>query len=194
MKGKRQNPHLGLLLDNNKKIVRFMVRKYFLVILLMMIYIHGKSQADSSLFSFGNLKGSEFQCNPQATSLIIVNRGTLIRCYDCKVNNLDFRIGIDSVTNQIIHYSTQDSNFLIKGFKYLTKEKNILDSLKIGKIIVEHGWAIYIPLSQEWNLAFKYSDLRIKNGKGFLKKGATPVSLFKRQKKYIGSGEFIIAL
>lgn len=193
MKEKRQNPHSGLLLDNKKK-VRFMKIKYFLVILLMMIYVHSKSQVDSSLFSFGNLKGSVFQCNPQTSSLIIVNRATLIRGYDCKVNNLDFRIGIDSVTSQIIHYSTQDSNFLINGFRYLTKKKNILDSLKKQKIIVEHGWAIYIPVQQEWNLAFKYSDLRIKKGKGFLKKGATPISLFKRQKKYMGSGEFIIAL
>jgi len=194
MKGKRQNLHIDLRLDKVKKLLRIMQKTYYLTILLMMICIYGKSQIDSSVFNFGNLKDSVFQCNPQTKSLIIVNRGTLIRGYDCKVNNLNFRIGIDSVTNQIMHYYTQDSNFLINGFKYLTKKKNILDSLKKEKIIVEHGWAIYISLPQEWNLAFKYSDLKIKRGKGFLKKGATPISLFKRQKKYIGSGELIIAL
>ena len=116
-------------------------------------------------------------------NVIQISKNYIVTGVKCKIDNIEYNLGLDKFSN-IIFYSVYDTNFLINNFRFITKNKTVLDSIKKAEVIFEPGWAAYIKLPDDWNLAFENKDI-VKNKSGLcLKINAAPKFLFKRRNDY----------
>jgi hypothetical protein len=163
--------------------------KILFVCSFMFLMLKGKSQIDLSSFKLDIPSDSVTGCYCKQELKIIVGSANIIDGLKCKINEFDFLVGLDN-RKKIIYYSTRDSNFLINDIKYLTRNRNILDSLRKDSIIYEPGSGAYIKLGQEWNLGFDWKDVSYKKSKVSLKANAFPTILFKRSINYNSSSKW----
>ena len=160
-----------------------MEKRMTFIVLLICIGVSVKSQSIMPSFDV-NVKFGPPYCNYITDTIFIrPEQNTTLDGFRLKIAGIDFEVGI-SKSNQIVYYSTSDSNFLINNFNYLTKNKNVIDSLKKLPITYDLRIGAFLDLPQGWKLGFYYYDLVYINKELNLKENAVPLYLFKTNKKY----------
>lgn len=158
------------------------MKKYLFVFILGLIMIEGKSQNDSSLFRLGIQIDSIAECISGKEIAVAYGSGNIKQGLKCEIDGVAFNIAY-SKNREVVYYSTTDTNFLINNFRYLTKNKTVVDSLKKETIVFNYDQGFYIDLPQGWKLGFYLQDIITRNKKYTLKKHAKPDYIFKRYLK-----------
>ena len=169
------------------------MKKATLFLLFFAVLATCEAQSNLSDFDLG-IKRNKFcnSCNKSIRKniLIAIDRSTILKGFECIRQNILFTIAIDS-RKRIVYYSTKDSNFLINSFQYLTRKKNIIDSLRMLPLIYDPTWGAYIELPDQWNLGYDISDIEEGSAMKSLKNGAIPQYLFKRSKSYRAQSKWV---
>jgi len=158
---------------------------FLILIILFFTYLQSFAQSKSEIKLSLPIDSIPIQCISQIDENVVlrIGRNYITTGIKCTIDKFDYLVGIDK-TNRIIFYSIYDTNFLINNFRYITEDKQILDSLRTKKIVFEPGWTAYIKLLDDWNLAFDNEDIEIIGSTFCLKKDAIPKFLFKRRIDY----------
>lgn len=159
--------------------------RFLFTIIISFSYSISIAQSNSLIKLSLPLDSLPKECLSQLDNNVVIRIGRdhIATGINCMIDSIDYQIGLDKLNN-IIFYSVYDTNFLIKSFRYITKNKVTLDSLKKSKVFYEPGWAAYIKLANDWNLAFEDKDILNKEAVICLKNNAIPKFLFKRRDDY----------
>lgn len=155
------------------------MKKISILIAVILSTQIAKSQTEASMFKLGVSIDSVSGCSSCEAMSVIFDRGGIKRGLRCSIRGILFDI-VYSDDRKIIFYSTEDSAFLIRNYRYLTKEKNTMDSIKKEKIIFTDLFqGAYINLPDGWRLGFIERDIITENDRKSLKENAVPFYLYK---------------
>jgi len=127
--------------------------KLFAIILFCLLLFEGRAQNYSAINLLDIPVDSVRECSCSEDIMIAFGSGNIKEGYHCVIEGISFDIAY--LTNRkIVYYSTRDSNFLINNFRYLTRNKAVLDSLKKGGIYFDGDIGLFIDLPDGWKLGF----------------------------------------
>lgn len=106
-----------------------MSRKLFAILLFCLSGFEGRTQNYSAIDLLGIPIDSIRECSCSDDIVIAFGSGNIKSGFRCVIEGVSFDIAYLE-NRRIVYYSTSDSNFLIENFRYLTRDKDIIDSLK----------------------------------------------------------------
>ncbi|MGC4104618.1 hypothetical protein [Ferruginibacter sp.] len=159
------------------------MKKILFLLLFWSSACHIKAQVFN--FELGISKDSLKNIYKEKNILVVVGRSNIIDGYLFRIDSLHFKCGFDK-TGKVIYYSTEDADFSIEGFRYLTADRKSIDSIRRQNgVNYSLKFGAFINLKYGWKLGFSSDDLNYKNGKMNLKNDAVPMRLFKIDAEYI---------
>lgn len=150
----------------------------FAIILFCSLALESSAQKYAAINLLHISVDSIKECNSAKEIVIAFGSGNIKNGFSCMLEGINFDIAY-SKNREVVYYSTKDSNFLINNFRYLTRNKTVLDSLKKEGIYFDMDIGLFIRLPDGWKLGFYYKDATEKDNKIRLKKNAIPAYLFK---------------
>jgi len=138
------------------------------------------SQKGDSLKLGMKLSDIGLKYNETERMAMIISHGTMVNGYKYKYNKVDYTIGVDPQSS-IVFISTEDSDFMIDSIKYLKIKFSKLKEKQKSSLIYEYPFAHYVPINNDWYLAFSTKDSIKKGRRVTIKDNAKPIFLFKRK-------------